>query len=48
MCDKDKEDIKWGVDNDIDYIAASFVRKASDVHEIREYVDKLFMKKYGM
>ena len=35
MCDKDKEDIKWGVENDIDFIAASFVRKASDVHEIR-------------
>ncbi len=27
----------WGIQNDIDYIAASFVRKASDVTEIRDY-----------
>ena len=27
--------------NDIDYIAASFTRKASDVHDIRKYVKSL-------
>ena len=42
MCDKDKEDIKWGVANDIDYIAASFVRKPSDVMEIRAYLKQLY------
>ncbi len=32
---KDYEDIKWACDNDVDYIAASFVRRASDIQEIR-------------
>jgi pyruvate kinase len=41
MSEKDKEDIKWGIENDIDYIAASFVRKPSDVTEIRDYVKTL-------
>lgn len=41
MSQKDKEDIKWGIENDIDYIAASFVRKPSDVTEIRDYVKTL-------
>lgn len=37
LTDKDIDDIvNWGVPNDIDFIAASFVRKASDVHRIRE------------
>jgi pyruvate kinase len=41
MSEKDKEDIHWGIKNDIDYIAASFTRKASDVTEIKEYVASL-------
>ena len=36
LTEKDKDDIRFGVENDFDYIAASFVRKASDVAEIRE------------
>mmetsp|Transcript_17484 Transcript_17484/g.35596 ORF Transcript_17484/g.35596 Transcript_17484/m.35596 type:complete len:511 (+) Transcript_17484:156-1688(+) len=37
LTDKDIDDItNWGVPNEIDYIAASFVRKASDVEKIRE------------
>ena len=35
LTEKDKADIRFGVENDFDYIAASFVRKASDVEEIR-------------
>lgn len=35
--EKDIKDIvEWGIPNKIDFIAASFVRKASDVHKIRE------------
>jgi pyruvate kinase len=31
------EDIKnWGIPNEIDVIAASFVRKAEDIHFIRK------------
>lgn len=33
---RDREDIIWGCKNHVDFIAASFVRKASDVEEIRE------------
>lgn len=39
--DTDKEDIKFGVVNDIEYIAASFIRKASDVEKIKKYIDSL-------
>jgi pyruvate kinase len=35
VSDKDKEDIKFAVRNNIDYIAASFIRKASQVREVR-------------
>jgi pyruvate kinase len=30
---------RWGVKNDVDYIAASFIRKPEDVHEIRAFLD---------
>lgn len=36
---KDEQDIIFGIKNDIDYIAASFVRKATDVLEIREILE---------
>ena len=32
---KDYEDIVWGCKNNVDFIAASFVRRASDIQEIR-------------
>ena len=39
ITEKDKEDIIFGIENDIEYIAASFVRKASDVLAIREVLE---------
>ena len=37
LTEKDINDIvNWGIPNEIDFIAASFVRKASDIHKIRE------------
>ncbi len=36
ITEKDIADIRFGVENDFDYIAASFVRKASDIQEIRQ------------
>lgn len=34
---KDEEDlVQWGLPNDIDFIAASFVRKGSDITNIRK------------
>lgn len=38
---RDKEDVQFGIDNDIDYIAASFVRRKEDIQELREYVDSI-------
>ena len=36
---KDESDIIFGIKNDVDYIAASFVRKAKDVIEIKELLE---------
>ncbi len=36
MSPRDKSDIIFGIENDFDFIAASFVRTAQDIHEIRE------------
>lgn len=35
LSEKDKSDIVWGASQDVDFVAASFIRKASDVQEIR-------------
>ena len=35
LTEKDKDDLKFAVENDFDFVAASFVRQASDVEEIR-------------
>ncbi len=40
LTDKDISDIEFGIAQGIDYIAASFVRKASDVLAIREVLEK--------
>lgn len=47
MSDKDKEDIRWGIKNDVDYIAVSFVRKAEDLTQIKEYCSAL-MKEFSL
>lgn len=40
LTEKDIEDLKFAVDNDFDFIAASFVRRASDVRKIREILEE--------
>jgi pyruvate kinase len=40
ITEKDANDIVFGIEQGIDFIAASFVRKASDVKEIRELLAK--------
>lgn len=40
ITEKDVEDIKFGIEQGIDFIAASFVRKASDVLEIRKILEE--------
>ena len=44
MTDTDKADIAFGVKMDVDFIAASFVSFASEVIEIREYLNSLGSK----
>lgn len=36
LSEKDKNDLKFGCEQGVDFVAASFIRKASDVKEIRE------------
>lgn len=40
ITEKDANDIIFGIEQGVDFIAASFVRKASDVLEIRELLEK--------
>ncbi|MBM6926678.1 pyruvate kinase [Pseudoflavonifractor phocaeensis] len=40
LTDKDREDLRFAAENDFDFVAASFVRKASDVEEIRAELRK--------
>jgi len=40
LTSQDIEDIKFGIENEFDLIAASFVRKASDVIEIKKVLEK--------
>ncbi|EGZ30359.1 hypothetical protein PHYSODRAFT_475171, partial [Phytophthora sojae] len=44
LSEKDKRDLEWGVELDIDFIAASFICKTSDVHEIRAFVNECIKK----
>ncbi|KAG5540068.1 hypothetical protein RHGRI_020338 [Rhododendron griersonianum] len=38
ITDKDWEDIKFGVDNEVDFYAVSFVKDAQVVHELKDYL----------
>ena len=35
---KDREDIKFGIANDVDFIALSFVRRPEDIQELRDFL----------
>ena len=39
LTEKDKEDIIFGIENELDFIAPSFIRKARDVIEIRKILE---------
>lgn len=39
MSDKDRSDILFGIENDVDFVAASFVRCADDVKNMRKFID---------
>ncbi|UTM56941.1 pyruvate kinase PykF [Photobacterium sp. CCB-ST2H9] len=39
LAEKDKADLKFGCEQGVDFVAASFIRKAEDVQEIRELLN---------
>src|SRR5437660_11059485 len=41
VTEKDREDVKFAVDHQLDYIAASFIRRRSDIVELRELLQSL-------
>ncbi|MFA6601551.1 MAG: pyruvate kinase [Candidatus Paceibacterota bacterium] len=40
LTDKDREDVKFGIKNGVDFVALSFVRHASDVSDLRKILDE--------
>ena len=40
ITEKDIEDLRFALSEEVDWVALSFVRKASDVHELRELIRK--------
>ncbi|CAN5914706.1 pyruvate kinase [soil metagenome] len=38
LTDKDVEDLHFGLDNDVEWVALSFVRRAEDIHEIKRII----------
>jgi pyruvate kinase len=40
LTEKDRDDLKFGLNNDVDYVALSFVRKAEDIRELRSLIIK--------
>jgi pyruvate kinase len=41
LTEKDRNDIRWGLDNGLDYIAVSFVRCRDDIMEVRRVMEEL-------
>src|SRR5262245_38400068 len=39
LTDKDVEDLKFGIEQGVDFVAVSFVRTADDVREVRRFLD---------
>jgi pyruvate kinase len=38
LTDKDKEDVLFGIEHDVDYVALSFVRTAADVVQLKDFI----------
>lgn len=48
LTEKDISDIRFGIDQEIDYIAVSFVRKADDVRKVKEVLAQYGGEKIGI
>lgn len=40
LTDKDRKDVQFGIDNDFDFFALSFVREAEDIEVLRRFITK--------
>jgi len=38
LTDKDREDLRFGIQHGVDYVAVSFVRSAADIQEVRRFL----------
>jgi len=47
LSEKDKKDLEYGVDREIDFVAVSFVRKKSDVETVRDFIREAGEKRWG-
>ena len=41
LSDKDRDDLRFGVEQDVDYVAASFTRTAADIRELRRFLNHI-------
>ena len=41
LTEKDKKDLRFGVQNEVDYVALSFVRQAEDLRDIKKIIKKM-------
>lgn len=39
VTDKDRKDLEFGIENDVDWVALSFVRTAEEIIEIKKYIE---------
>jgi pyruvate kinase len=47
LTDKDRVDLDWALEQDVDYIALSFVRQAEDCHEVRRIIKSKNKRVFG-
>jgi pyruvate kinase len=47
LTDKDRSDLDWALEQDIDYVALSFVRKAEDCHEVKRIIKSKNARVFG-
>jgi pyruvate kinase len=40
LTDKDRADLRFGIDQGVDFVAVSFVRSAADIAEVRKFMDE--------
>ncbi|MGI8670086.1 MAG: pyruvate kinase [Aridibacter sp.] len=47
LTEKDRADLDWALDQDVDYIALSFVRKAEDCREVKQIIKEKNTREFG-